>query len=173
MRTLRALIAMLLFSSLGFGQTPAAPAQSGTAAAAFDRLQTLVGEWEGQASEHGHEIPATTSYRPVSADSVLMNVLAAGTPHEMITMFHMDGSDLIAIHYCAAHNQPRFRFVANPEPKVVAFEFKDATKLASPSTPHMVAVKFTFVDPNHHIEDWTSVANGQTSTRRFDFRRKQ
>jgi hypothetical protein len=101
-----------------------------------------------------------------------MNVLASGTPHEMVTMFHMDGSDLLATHYCAAHNQPRFLFVSTSEPNVVAFEFKDATNLSSPTAPHMVGVKFTLLDPNHHVEDWTFLANGQTTTRRIDFHRK-
>jgi len=108
----------------------------------------------------------------VSDNSVLMDVLAPGTPHEMVTMFHMDGSDLLATHYCAAHNQPRFLFMSTSEPNVVAFEFKDATNLSSPAAPHMVSVKFTLLDPNHHVEDWTFFANGQTTTRRFDFHRK-
>jgi hypothetical protein len=103
---------------------------------------------------------------------VLMNVLASGTPHEMVTMFHMDGGDLLATHYCAAHNQPRFRMGAPSDPNVVTFEFKDATNLSSPEAPHMVGVKFTLVDSDHHVEDWTFYANGQANTRRFDFHRK-
>jgi len=128
---------------------------------------------EGKTNEGGQEIPTTASFRLVSDGSVLMNVLAAGTSHEMITMFHLDGSDLLATHYCAAHNQPRFRFVPSPGPNVVAFEFKDATNLSSPAAPHMVSVKFILLDPNHHVEEWTFLANGQTNTRRFDFQRKQ
>jgi hypothetical protein len=102
-----------------------------------------------------------------------MNVLGAGTPYEMVTMFHMDGSDLLATHYCGAHNQPRFRFVSGPDPNVVAFKFKDATNLSSPTAPHMVGVKITLLDPNHHFEDWTFLENGKTSTSRFDFHRKR
>jgi len=108
----------------------------------------------------------------VSDGSVLMNVLASGTPHEMVTMFHMDGGDLLATHYCAAHNQPRFRMAAPSDANVVAFEFKDATNLSSPDAPHMVGVKFTLLDADHHLEDWTFLANGQANTRRFDFHRK-
>jgi hypothetical protein len=169
MNSLKMLVAVAVFTGLGVAQQPSPPAQS---SAAFDKLKSLAGEWEGKASEGGKEIPATTSFRLVSDGSVLMNVLASQTPHEMVTMFHMDGGDLLATHYCAAHNQPRFLFVFASDPNVVAFEFKDATNLSSPTAPHMVGVKFTLLDPNHHVEDWTFFANGQTNTRRFDFHRK-
>ena len=173
MNSLRTLIAVAVFAGLSLGQQPAPPAPSASVPARFDNLKSLVGEWEGSASEGGKEITATTSYRLVSDQSVLMSVLAPGTPHEMVTMFHMDGSDLMATHYCAAHNQPRFRFVPSSDPNVFAFEFRDATNLPSPTAPHMVAVKLTLVDANHHFEDWTFLANGQRNTRRFDFHRKQ
>ena len=172
MNSLKVLVAVAVFAGLGLAQVPNPPGQSTTASATFDKLKSLAGEWEGKAAEDGKEIPATTSFHLVSDNSVLMDVLASGTPHEMITMFHMDGGDLLATHYCAAHNQPRFLFVPTSEANVVAFEFKDATNLSSPAAPHMVGVKFTLLDPNHHVEDWTFFANGQTNTRRFDFHRK-
>ena len=81
--------------------------------------------------------------------------------------------ELLATHYCLTGNQPRMRAVAGSRPDVVAFEFKDATNLANPAAPHMAGVKFTMVDANHHVEEWTVVANGQTSIRKFDCRRKQ
>lgn len=101
-----------------------------------------------------------------------MNDLMSGTPHEMVTMFHLDGGELMATHYCAAHNQPRFIMAPSSDTRILEFKFKDATNLSSSAAPHMVGVKFTLVDANHHIEDWTLLANGQKSTRRFEFHRK-
>ena len=173
MRSLKAIVAIAVFAGLGLAQSTVPGGQSPSAEAGFEKLKGLAGEWEGSINEGGQQIPATTSFRLVSDSSVLMNVLGAGTPHEMITMFHMDGSDLMATHYCAVHNQPRFRYVSSAEPNVVAFEFKDATNLASPTAPHMVGIKITLLAPNHHVEDWTFLANGQTSTQRFDFHRKE
>lgn len=46
-------------------------------------------------------------------------------------MYHVDNSDLLATHYCAARNQRRFRLV--------------------PSSEHMVGLKITFLDANHHL----------------------
>lgn len=140
---------------------------------AFDKMKTLVGEWEGTVNEGGKETSTRSSFRMVSDGSALMNTLGSGTPHEMITMFHMDGKELMATHYCAAHNQPRFRAVPGSDPRVVAFEFKDATNVATPQTGHMVQVKFTMLDPNHHVEEWTFQENGKRETGRFDFHRKK
>ena len=172
MKSLNLLTVAIVLASMGLAQTPGTPEKVAPSTETFQKLKSLAGEWEGQANEGGQVIPAITSYRLVSDNSVLLNDLAPGTPHEMVTMFHLDGNELLATHYCAAHNQPRFRFVPSPEPNVVAFEFKDATNLTSSTAPHMVGVKLTFIDPNHHLEDWTFLANGRTSTRRFDFHRK-
>ncbi len=169
MKSLKVFLAVAVFAVLGLAQQPN---PTGQPAAAFDKLKSLAGEWEGLANEGGKQIPTRTTFRLVSDGSALMNLLAPGTPHEMITMFHMDGADLLATHYCAAHNQPRFRLVPGADPNVVAFEFKDATNLSSPAAAHMDRVKFTILDANHHVEEWTFLANGQTTTRRFDFHRK-
>ena len=172
MKKLSVIPAMVILASLMVFQPlfPAAPNEP--AAAAFDQLRTLTGEWEGTANEGGKDMTTATSFRVVSDNSAILDLLGAGTPHEMVTMFHMDGTDLLATHYCAVHNQPRFRYVPSSDPKVVNFEFKDATNLAAPTAPHMVGVKFTLLDPSHHWEDWTFLSNGQTRTTRFDFHRK-
>ena len=172
MKIAKVLIAVLVFAGVGLAQATNPAKRPTTAGASFDKLKSLVGEWEGNMKEGGQQHPATSSFRVVSDGSALMSVLGAGTRYEMVAMFHMDNSDLLATHYCAGHNQPRFRFVPSSEPNVVTFVFKDATNLASPSAPHMVGVKITFVDANHHFEDWTYFEKGQESTSRFEFHRK-
>jgi len=115
---------------------------------------------------------APITFRLASGGYVLMSDLAPGMAHEMITMFHRDGEELLATHYCLTGNQPRMRAVLGGERNSIAFELKDITNLPDPAAPHMVGVKFTFVDANHHIEDWTTMINGQKAVRRFDCRRK-
>ena len=171
MRTMRVVMAVVVLAGLCLAQA-ANPARQSPAGAGFEKLKSLVGEWDGNANEGGQPIHTTTSFRVVSDGSALLSVMGAGTPHEMVTMFHMDNNDLLATHYCAAHNQPRFRLVPSADPKVLTFEFKDATNLSRPTAPHMVGLKITFLDANHHYEDWTFLAKGQRSTTRFDFHRK-
>ena len=171
MNSVKVMIAVLMIAGVGLSQAMR-PAPSATPAAGFDRLKSLAGEWKGIMHEGGKPLPATTSYRIVSGGSVVMNVLGAGTQYEMITMFHMDNRALMATHYCAGHNQPRFLLVPSSEPNVLQFEFKDVTNLPTPAAPHMVGLKITFVDANHHFQDWTYLEKGQESTSRFEFHRK-
>jgi hypothetical protein len=147
--------------------------QKSLAARQFDELKTLAGEWTATVLENGKALTAPLTFRVASGGSTLMSDLASGMPHEMITMIHRNGQELLATHYCLTGNQPRMRAVAGNQPDVVAFEFKDATNLANQAAPHMEGVKFTMVDANHHVEEWTIVANGQTSIRKFDCWRKQ
>jgi len=138
----------------------------------FDKIKTLVGEWDGTVVEGGQTLQTHAVVTVVSDNSAIMHQLDPGTPHGMITMFHTDGADLLATHYCAAHNQPRMKLVPSDDPKSLLFDFKDGTNIA-PGDGHMQSVKFIFVDADHHFEDWSYIDGGQIFTRRFDFHRKK
>jgi hypothetical protein len=84
----------------------------------------------------------------------------------------MDGNQLMATHYCAAHNQPRMVLVNGGDQNRLVFKFKDGTNI-QPDAGHMQQVAFIIDGPNHHIEEWTYLQNGKEDTTRFDFRRKQ
>jgi hypothetical protein len=170
MRALRTIGTAALLAAAVYAQASKEPESPN---AGFAKLRSLAGDWEGSANHGGLTIPATTSFRLVADGSVIMNDLAPGTPHEMVTMFHMDGKELLATHYCAHHNQPRMRVVPTQDPNVLEFAFKDATNLASEADAHMTRVRFTIADANHHVEEWTATEKGQPTTLRFEFHRKQ
>ena len=138
----------------------------------FNKMKTLAGAWEGMMVEGNTKIPSRAVFNVVSDGSVVMQNLAPGTPHEMITMFHTDGSDLLATHYCAAHNQPRMKLVPGKNPNVLFFDFMDGTNIA-PGDTHMQSVKITFIDADHHYEDWSSNDNGKIITAHFVFQREK
>ncbi len=77
--------------------------------AAFERMKTLAGTWEGTAGHGQPGQPATVVYRVASNGSVVQETLFPGTSHEMISMFHVVGGELVLTHYCAMANQPRMR----------------------------------------------------------------
>jgi hypothetical protein len=128
-----------------------APAES-KAQASFDRLKTLVGEWEGTA---GNSQQAAVSYRLVSSGSALEETLHVGKDETMITVYHLDGDRLMLTHYCAAGNQPRM--VATPDPNnpnILAFKFLDATNMPSPDAGHMRNLTVTLADKDHFTQQW-------------------
>src|SRR5579859_4783906 len=80
------------------------------AKAAFARLKTLAGEWKvaetnGVHAQHDGKI----TYRVTAAGSTVMETFFPGSDHEMVSMYHLDGDELVLTHYCAAGNQPRMK----------------------------------------------------------------
>ncbi len=127
------------------------------------KLKSLVGEWEGYMTEGGQKMPTHISVRLTGDGSALMHWMGAGTPQEMITMFHMDKTDLLATHYCAAHNQPRLKAVPSKDGSSVSFEFKDGTNIR-PGDGHMQSLMITYVDADHHNETWGYDDNGKVQS---------
>jgi hypothetical protein len=138
---------------------------------AYDKMKTLVGSWQGAVNENGKPLDTRVRFKLVSDGSVLASWLGEDTPHEMVTMFHMDGNNLMATHYCAAHNQPRLVLMTGDDPNRLVFKFKDGTNIQA-DAGHMQQVAFIFEGADHHIEEWTYLQNGKEETTRFDFRRK-
>ena len=98
---------------------------------AFDRLKALVGAWRGQRPD-GRDI--TVSYRLTAGGTVLVETWALGPEREALTLYHMDGADLLATHYCPIGNQPRLRLTKATAERL-DFVFQDATDLV-PDEPH-------------------------------------
>jgi hypothetical protein len=136
----------------------------------WQRLKTLVGNWEGTMEEGGQTMPATVEVRMTGDGSAIMHVLGKDSPYEMVTMIHPDGKRLLATHYCAAHNQPRMALVPSRLANQVSFGFLDGTNIA-PGDEHMRSVVFTFTDADHHEEWWTS--SGSPKPAIFKFVRKK
>jgi hypothetical protein len=67
-------------------------------------------------------------------------------------------------HYCGAGNQPRMVASVSSDGKTFAFDFLDATNLASPQAGHMNRAVFTMVDADHHTESWTWTKDGKEET---------
>lgn len=132
----------------------------------WDSIKSLVGEWDGYHMEGDKKMPTHVSMRLTGDGSAVMHVIDAGTPHEMVTMFHMDKDALMATHYCSAHNQPRFVATPSTDPKNVVFEYKDGTNIR-PGDGHMGRLGITLVDADHHNEDWGYDQGGKISSGTF------
>jgi hypothetical protein len=169
MRIRNALLVILALSSVGLllAETRSKIATN----PAFDKMKSLVGKWEGSAMEDGKAIPTNARFQLISDGSAVMGWLNEGVADEMLTMFHMDGSDLMATHYCSAHNQPRMILASGGDPNKLVFKFKDGTNIG-PDAGHMQQVAFVIDAPNHHSEDWTYLEKGKETVAHFDFHRK-
>jgi hypothetical protein len=140
----------------------------------LEMLKALAGNWVqvGENGQPGEQVIST--YRVTAAGSAVEEVLFPGTDHEMVTMYHHDGDNLLLTHYCAAGNQPRMKARNGTNPGELVFEFMDATNLRSPADPHMHAGSITIVDANHLRAQWDGYQDGKPNrVASFDLVRKK
>ena len=136
----------------------------------FDTMKTFAGEWEGPVTvpempEMSDGKPLHVSLRVTSRGNAVVHELQeASTPLDAtkydhpVTMLYVDGDQLNLIHYCDAGNRPHMIGKMSPDGKTVEFELVDIS--GSRKNGHMQHAVFTYVDANHHTEDWTYMMPG-------------
>src|SRR5258708_12842309 len=88
--------------------TPTAPARP--TSASLERFKALAGDWV--AAEDGDMVKKgdlVARYAVTASGSAVVETVFPGSEHEMVTVYHADGSDLVLTHYCMEGNQPRMR----------------------------------------------------------------
>jgi hypothetical protein len=150
--------------------TPAPPSE---ASRRLDRLKALAGTWTGSAGFAGRKPDEVrVEWRLTGGGTAVAETLFAGTPHEMMTVYHLDGPELIATHYCSLGNAPTLRAVRS-DPDTIAFELVRGANM-KPSDPHMHAARITFVGPDRLRTEWTSWQGGkEAGVARFDLSREK
>jgi hypothetical protein len=135
----------------------------------FAKLKTLAGSWEGyvtttpQAPEIDGKL-MQVSLRATSMGNALMHEMTgAGRPDDPITMLYVDDGRLLLTHYCDAGNRPRMTGKISADGKTVEFDFLDVA--GSTQYGHMHHAVFTFLDANHHTEEWTYMQPGDKAVR--------
>ncbi len=168
MRTISRILAMAAILAL---MGTAGRASTGSSDAAWEKLKTLVGDWEGTVEGH----PAKVSYRLVSSGTAIEESLSAPHGGDMVTIYTRDGSRLLMTHYCSENNQPRMLASGlSPDGRQITFAFLDVANLASPDTSHMVGLVLVIPDADHLTQKWTNQeAAGKTHTGEFLFTRKK
>ncbi len=100
------LLVCVLASALyaGEGHAPIAVPPS----AEFENVKKLVGAWEGTATEKDGKVsPARAEYKLTSGGSAVVEILFAGTPHEMHSVYFNENGKLGMTHYCM---RERYRY---------------------------------------------------------------
>ena len=133
--------------------TPAAASAPTTAP--IERFKALAGEWvsavDGPFFKKGDLV---ARYAVTAGGSTVVETVFPGSQHEMVTVYHADGKDLVLTHFCMAGNQPRMQ-AQEMVGDTIAFEFLDATGLDTPDEGHMHRATFHFDGPDRFVTQWT------------------
>ena len=150
MKTISAILGTcLLLVSSHMGAAPKADYQGSKE---FEKLKSLAGQWTGTMKSDKGDTPFNAEYRVVSGGSVVEERLFAGTPKEMVTMYHDKSGKVALTHYCMLCNQPSMLLKEGGDSSL------DAEKEA-----HMHALTLKFVDPDTLEHNWTLYEDGKSS----------
>ena len=166
MKSLRVLLplAVLLLTVAAFAQSDAQKS--------FDSLKTLAGDWEVALTVNppmpemsgGSNIMHISLRVTSRGNAIVHEMQESGTPLDPkkydhpVTMLYLNNDQLNLVHYCDAGNRPHMVARKSADGKTLEFDFADMS--GGNDFGHMYHSVFTFIDADHHLEDWTYVMPG-------------
>jgi hypothetical protein len=140
----------------------------------FEALKTLAGDWVALGKDGKATDKVISSIRVTSAGHTVQETLFPGSDHEMVTMYHLDGDDLVLTHYCSLGNQPRLRAEPGTDVNKIAFKFVSSTNLKSPDDHHINGLTLSLDGRDHFKAEWVSCKDGKACHQvNLDLVRKQ
>jgi hypothetical protein len=153
MATRIAVVAVLVGAAAG--RAGAGPATG------LERFKALAGEWvaaeDGEMAKRGDLV---ARYSVTASGSAVVETIFPGSAHEMVTVYHLDGPDLVLTHYCMEGNQPRMRAKASGGTRV-DFAYDGGTNIDPGRDRHMHSAWFEFLGADEIRNEWTELAAGK------------
>ncbi len=170
-------IRLFLVFTLTLGAFAAAQArmQGGNdkGSAEFEQLKSLVGLWEGEmpakegkgeaVEESAETMKMRVEYRLTAGGSVIQETFNAGTPMEMITMYHDTPRGLSLTHYCMLGNQPGMDY-AGARDGALHFTLSKDSDPDQDKDAFMHSLALTIVDDKNIVQGWTMYRDGEAQS---------
>ena len=151
-----AAIAFLLFG----GHAPLTAQGPQPAASAFERLKAMEGEWIDVTGAFGTKGAVVATYKVTGSGNTVIESFPVGTPHEMTTVYHRDGTSVVLTHYCSGGTQPRMR-AKEINGNVLEFSFDGGTNIDVAKTSHMHNMQWEFLSKDEIKAVWHNWSNGK------------
>jgi len=169
--------ALLSVGTVYAGESPEAKAAAAAAKPAvpsrLDIIKKLSGAWVEVGEDGKPTDKVVSTYHVTAGGSAVEETLFGGTDHEMITLYNMDGDDLVLTHYCVAGNQPRMRAEKQADRNKLVFKCAGGTNMKSENDEHMHRATIVFKDDNHIQSEWEEFKDGKNvMTASFNLARK-
>jgi hypothetical protein len=140
----------VLVLALGAGATGQSPTtKTAPTNPTFEKLKGMVGTWV-EADKDGKPTDKVVSVARLTAGgSTVTETLFPGTPMEMMSVYHLDGADVVMTHYCVLGNQPRMKADQKAPANQIRWVFAGGTNLNVAKDAHMHGAVVTFLDADH------------------------
>lgn len=127
----------------------------------LDEIKQLVGDWYELGEDGKPTKSLVSSYRVTAGGHAVIETLFPGSDHEMISIYHMDGGDLLLTHYCVLGNAPTYR--AERSDKGFVWRCQGAHNLAKHGDAHMHE-GYTHIAGKNRIQGtWLQTVDGEVS----------
>jgi hypothetical protein len=136
-------------------------AAKGDANPALEKLKKLAGEWVAMDDKGKPTDQVVSVFKVTAAGSAVHETIFPGAAHEMVSVYHLDGKDLLMTHYCALGNQPRMKLDPKGKPNELKFAFAGGTNLDPAKDMHMHEGSITLVDDDHIEWTWSGYSGGK------------
>jgi hypothetical protein len=115
----------------------------------LEKMKKLAGTWLA-ADKDGKATDQVVSIIKVTAGgSAVHETIFPGQPQEMVSIYTVDGQDLILTHYCILGNQPRMKADPKSPDNQIIFQFAGGSNLDPKKDKHMHGATLTLVDDDH------------------------
>src|SRR6476619_2378476 len=136
------------------GTDGAAPAPATTP---LDRFKGLAGDWvAAEDGEMFHKGDLVARYALTAGGSAVVETVFPGSPHEMVTVYHADGPDIVLTHYCVEGNKPRMRARAAGGSRF-DFEFDGGANIDPRRDRHMHSATLELLGDDEIRTVWTEL----------------
>jgi hypothetical protein len=149
-------LVLLALTAVAYGDDkPGSKAPTVAPHPGLERMKKLAGTWVAADKDGKPTDKVVSVVKVTAAGSAVHETLFPGQAHEMVSLYHRDGADLVMSHFCALGNQPRMKADPKSPSNQLHFVFAGGTNLDPAKDKHMHEGTLTFVDDDH-IE-WSGV----------------
>lgn len=159
---------LVVLSAIALAAAPAlALAQENTAttpaAQGLETLKALEGEWIDVDGAFGKKGAVAVTYRVTSGGQTVVETFPVNRPEEMVTVYHLDGNDLVLTHYCSGGTQPRMRS-RGLSGNTLTFDYDGGMNIDVGKTSHMHAARLEFLSADELRASWTNWSGGKADS---------
>ena len=135
--------------------------KSGVKHPGLEKMKKLAGTWVELDKDGKPSKTVISVFKVTSGGSAVHETIMPGTDHEMVTIYHLDGKDLVLTHYCIFQNQPRLKCDPKSPDNKLVFKFAGGANIDPAKDQHMHDATFTFIDGDTIQVDWQGWSDGK------------
>jgi len=152
---------LLTFSLVSYGdEKPEGKLPPPPTNANLEKMKKLAGTWVAAGKDGKPTDDVVSIIKVTAGGSVVHETLFPGQPMEMVSVYMVDGPDLLMTHYCVLGNQPRMKADPKSPANQIVWQFTGGTNLDPKKDKHMHEATLTIVDDDHIEVNGTGWENG-------------